>query len=94
MKHNFSNEDASAGSLVGSIVAIGIVGIVCIALGKAVDQMVGITNSMMFTLHMSQDAANTVYYLSVVFAAIPFMFLLAVLINYISTAADESSGGV
>lgn len=88
------NEEASAGSLVGTVVCIGVVGLVWVVLGKVVDQLVGITNSLMTVMNLSQDAANTVYYLSVVFAALPFLYLLALLINYISTSADESSGGV
>ena len=88
------NEEASGGSLIGSVVCIAIVGTVFWVLGRALDQVVGITNKMMGIMSISQDAANTIYYLSVVFAALPFLYLLAVLINYMSTASDESSGGV
>lgn len=87
-------EEASAGSLIGTIVCFGIVGLAFVVIGKAVDQVVGITNKLMLVMPISQDAANTIYYLSVTFAAIPFLYLLALLINYISTSADESSGGV
>lgn len=88
------NEDASAGSLIGSITCISLLGVVFFALGRAVDKIVGVTNQLMLVLPMSQDAANTIYYLSVIFAALPFMYLVIVIINYLSTASDESSGGV
>jgi hypothetical protein len=88
------NEDASAGSLIGSIVCIGIVGTVFWVLGRALDRVVGVTNTLMNVMSISQDAANTIYTLSVVFSALPFLYMLAVIINYWSTAADESSGGV
>lgn len=90
----FKNDDASAGSLVGTIICMGIVGVAFFVIGKAVDQTLNVTNSLMNVMAISQDAANTIYYLSVVFAALPFLYLLALLINYISTSADESSGGV
>lgn len=88
------NDEASAGGLVGTAVCILVVGLVFVALGKVVDQLVGVTNMLMGVMNLSQDAANTVYYLSVVFAALPFLYMLAVLINYLSTSADESTGGV
>ena len=88
------NDEASGGSLIGSVVCIAIVGTVFWVLGRVVDQVIGITNKMMLVLAINQDAANTIYYLSLVFAALPFLYILAVLINYISTSGDESSGGV
>ena len=88
------NEDASAGSLIGSIVCLGIVGTVFWVLGRALDRVIGVTNTLMSVMSISQDAANTIYMLSVVFAALPFLYMIAVIINYWSTAADESSGGV
>lgn len=94
MKDYSWNEEASGGSLIGSVVCIIIMGLVFWVLGKAVDKMVGVTNFLMTTMALSQDAANTVYYLALVFAVLPFLYLLAVLINYISTSADESGGGV
>lgn len=87
-------EEASGGSLIGSVVCIAIVGTVFWVLGRALDQTIHVTNNLMNIMSISQDAANTIYYLSVVFAALPFLYMLAVLINYISTSADESSGGV
>jgi hypothetical protein len=81
-----ANEDASGGSLIGSVVCIGIVGTVFWVLGVA--------NMLMASMSISQDAANTIYMFSVVFAALPFLYILAVLINYMSTASDESTGGV
>ena len=87
-------EEASGGSLVGSMVCIAIVGTVFWVLGRALDQNIHVTNNLMTIMSISQDAANTIYYLSVVFAALPFLYMLAVLINYMSTASDESSGGV
>jgi hypothetical protein len=91
---SMDNEEASGGSLIGSVVCIAIVGTVFWVLGRALDQIVGVTNKIMTVMSISQDAANTIYYLSIVFAALPFLYLLAVLINYMSTASDESSGGV
>jgi len=88
------NEEASGGSLIGSVVCIAIVGTVFWVLGRALDQTIHVTNNLMAIMSISQDAANTIYYLSVVFAALPFLYMLAVLINYISTSSDESSGGV
>ena len=94
MTRQFRNDDASAGSLVGTVVCIIIMGVVFWVLGKAVDKIVGVTNYMVSTFMLSQDAANTIYWISLAFAALPFLYLLAVLLNYWSTAADESSGGV
>ena len=94
MMKQFDNEDASAGSLIGSIVCIAIVGTVFWVLGWAVDKVVGVTNSMVALFMISQDSANTIYMLAVVFVALPFMYMLAVIVNYWSTASDESSGGV
>lgn len=91
---HMDNEDASAGSLIGSIVCIAMVGTVFWVLGRALDKTLGVTNNMIAMFAISQDAANTIYQLSIVFAALPFMYMLVVLFNYISTAADESSGGV
>lgn len=88
------NEDGSAGSLIGSIVCIAILGVVFFAMGRAVDKMVGITNNLMLVMSISQDAANTIYYLSIIFGMLPFLYLGVVLWNYLSTAADESGGGV
>lgn len=88
------NEDASAGSMIGSIVCIAVVGTVFWVLGWAVDKVVGVTNTMVGLFMISQDAANTIYMLAVVFIALPFMYLLTVIVNYWSTASDESSGGV
>lgn len=94
MYKKYNNEDASAGGLVGMIICFGIVGLAFIVIGNAVDQTLLITNSLMNAMAISQDAANTIYYLSVAFAALPFLYLLALLINYLSTSADESGGGV
>lgn len=90
----YSNDEASAGSLIGTIVCFGIFGLTAVVIGKAVDQTLLITNRLVATMAISQDAANTIYYLSVVFAALPFLYLIALILNYLSTAADESSGGV
>ena len=91
---NYDTEEASAGSLIGSIVCIAVVGTVFWVLGAALDKVVGITNTMILAFSISQDAANTIYMLVTVFAALPFLYVLALIINYWSTAADESSGGV
>lgn len=90
----YDNEEASAGSLIGSIVCIAMVGTVFWVLGAALDKIVGITNTMILTMNISQDAANTIYMLTILFAALPFMYMIAVIVNYWSTSADESSGGV
>lgn len=88
------NDEASAGSLIGSIVCIAVVGTVFWVLGRAIDKVVGITNRMIASGMLSQDAANTIYTLIVIFAACAFLYLLSVIINYWSASADESSGGV
>jgi len=88
------NEDGSAGSLIGSVVCIAILGVVFFALGRAVDQIVGVTNRLMQVMAISQDAANTIYYISIIFGILPFLYLGVVLWNYLSTSADESGGGV
>jgi len=94
MMQHTDTEEASAGSLIGSIVCIGIVGSIFWVLGQALDKTLQITNRMIASGMFSQDAANTMYMLSVVFAALPFMYMLVVIINYWSTSADESGGGV
>lgn len=94
MMPKMDNEDASAGSLIGSIVCIGIVSTVFWVIGKAVDQTIGITNTMISYGGISQDAANTIYTMTWIFMTLPFIYMLIIIVNYWSTAADESSGGV
>lgn len=91
----FDTEEASGGSMVGTfLVCIPIVGFVAVVVGKAFDQLLNITNILVAIGGLSPDAANTIYYLSVVFSAITFLYLLALIINFLSTSADSSSGGV
>lgn len=95
MRKEFSwNEEASAGSLVGTIICIIVGGLVFWTLGAAVDRIIGVTNTLMGVLSLSQDAANTIYNLSLVFTFLPFMYLFILIVNYIVTSSDEASGGV
>lgn len=87
-------EEASGGSLIGSFVCVVIMGVVFWSLAPVVDKLVGVTNALMAVLPLSQDAANTIYTIAWVFGVIPFIYLLAVLINYVVTSMDESGGSV
>lgn len=94
MIQHIDTEEASAGSLIGSIVCIGLVSTIFWVFGVALDKTLNITNGMVASGAFSQDAANTLYMFAILFAALPFLYMLIVIINYWSTAADESGGGV
>lgn len=88
-------EEASGGSMIGTfLVCVPIFGLVAVVVGKAFDMLLGITNMMVAAGGLSQDAANTIYYLSVVFSTLAILYLIALVINFLSTSADASSGGV
>jgi hypothetical protein len=46
------------------------------------------------TLHMSQDASNAVYTLSVAYGVCGVLYLIAVILNHWITAKNASSMGV
>lgn len=86
------NEDGSLAGMSGMVICFALVGMVFIALGFVVDKIINITNYMQALTGLPQDAVNTIYFLGVIFAALPFMYLIALVINYLSTSADTSGG--
>jgi len=80
----------SAGSTIGSLVNLVIVGAVWVVLGVVVVKL----NAYANTLGLAQDAMNTVYYLEVGFWVSGLLYLIAVILNHWITSKNEASMGV
>jgi len=80
-----------AGSVVGLIINFLIVGLIFGALAMVVDQVILTSNSSISGLMLSQDAMNTIWNLSLAFKIIPFLYLLALVINHVIESSNESS---
>jgi hypothetical protein len=88
------NEEASAGGLGGLVLVFGFFSFFCIVVGVVMDKYVEVNNSFIGVFPMSQDAINTMTYISWIFKAMPFIFLLFLIVNHIVIANKESSGEV
>jgi hypothetical protein len=84
----------SAGSLVGLVINFLVVGLIFGCMGFVCDKIILTANSSITGLMLSQDALNTLYYLSLAFKAIPFLYLLALLLNHIIQTSNETTGEV
>jgi hypothetical protein len=81
----------SAGTLIGLVVNFLVVGLIFGVLGFVCDQIGATANSSITSLMLSQDAINTIYYLGWAFKLIPFIYLLALLINHNIESQNENT---
>ena len=85
----FNNEDASLGSLVGTLIAIFFCGLLWDVLGGVFQYM---NNSTLSNLILSQDALNTMYYLEWGFQyAVPIILLLFFVFNYMIETKNDAN---
>jgi len=80
-----------AGSLVGLIINFLVVGLIFGCMGFVCDKIIETANSSIGGLLLSQDAMNTINNLSLAFKVIPFLYLLALVINHLIESSNESS---
>jgi len=80
-----------AGSLVGLIVNFLVVGLIFGTFGFVVDKIIAAANSNIGGLVFSQDAMNTMGNISFCFKIIPFLYLIALVINHLIESSNESS---
>lgn len=88
------NEEGSSGGLLGSAIVFVGFSLMCIIIGKVMDAFVKVNNGYIGAMPLSQDAVNTMSYLSLIFQAIPFVFLLFLVINHLVLANRDSGGDV
>ena len=88
------NEEGSSGGLLGSAIVFVGFSLMCIIIGKVMDAFVTVNNGYIGAMPLSQDAVNTMGYLSLIFQAIPFVFLLFLVINHLVLANRDSGGDV
>jgi hypothetical protein len=81
----------SAGTLVGFIINFVMVGFTFGCLGVVCDYIVNAANSSITTIGLSQDCLNTLTTLSIIFKIIPFLYLLALIINHYIESMKEST---
>jgi len=67
-----------------------IISVVAIILGKVFDYLIVTAN----LLQLSGDALNTMTWFKYAFAAFPFLYLIALGLNHLVEANNESSRGV
>lgn len=88
------NEDASSGGLAGLILNFVFFSFICVIIGKVIDIFVATENSFIGSFAMSQDAINSMSNLSTIFKALPFIYLIFLVINHFVIANRDSSGEV
>lgn len=88
------NEEASSGGLAGLALNFVFFSFICVIIGKAIDMFVSVENGFVGSFLMSQDAINTMSNISLIFKALPFIYLLFLIINHIVIANRDSSGEV
>jgi hypothetical protein len=87
----FNNEEASLGSLIGTLLAIFFCGLLYDILGGVFQYM----NGALLYLILSQDALNTMYILEWAFQfAIPIILLLFFIFNYMIETKNDANKGV
>ena len=86
------SEMASAGGLITFVGLVLVCGFLTAILGMGIDVLISTHNSMIGTFPTSQDSVNTGINLVTAFKAMAFMLLLALGLNYLNTAQQESSG--
>ena len=81
----------SSGGLVGMVVNFIVFSVLSSTLGFAIDIIVSLGNA---SNAMSMDALNTISNLHLIYIAGPFLYILALGINYMVTSNSEASGDV
>ena len=81
----------SSGGLVGMVVNFIVFSALSSTLGFAIDIIVKVTNA---SNAMNMDALNTISNLHLIYIAGPFLYILALGINYMVTSNSEASGEV
>ena len=81
----------SSGGLVGMIINVIIFSALSSVLGFAIDIIVKLSNASNV---MSMDALNTISNLHLIYIAGPFLYILALGINYMIVSNSETSGEV
>lgn len=89
---DYDTELASAGGLLTFITLILICGFLTSILGYGIDILIATHNSMIGVFPTSQDSVNTGVNLVVAFKAMAFLLMLALGLNYLNTAQQETSG--
>jgi hypothetical protein len=88
------NEEASSGGLAGLILNFVFFSFMCVIIGGVMDAFVAAENGFIGSFSMSQDAINTMSNISNIFKALPFIFLIFLVINHFVIANRDSSGEV
>jgi len=88
------NDKASSGGLAGLVLNFVIFSFLCVIIGKVIDMYVSINNSFIGKFDMSQDAINSMTNISTIFKALPFIYLIFLVINHFVIANRDSSGDV
>ena len=84
----------SAGNTIGLIVNFLICGLIFGVLGTVCDRIINTANSNITTLMLSQDCINLLTNLSIIFKLIPFLYLIALIINHFVESSNEEGGYV
>lgn len=80
-----------AGTLLGYIINFLIVGFIFGCIGVVCDYIINTANSSITTIGLSQDCLNTLTTLSMIFKVIPFLYLLALIINHYVESMKDST---
>ena len=80
----------SAGSILGSLTNLLVIGAVWAIGGLVVVKMIQYAN----TLHLSADASNTIYMLSIAYGVGGILYFIAVILNAWIVSKNEASMGV
>lgn len=85
-------ELASAGGLVTFVALVLVCGFLTGVLGMGIDMLIATHNSMIGVYPTSQDSVNTGVNLIIAFKAMAFLMMLALGLNFLNTAQQESAG--
>jgi hypothetical protein len=88
------NDEASSGGLAGLILNFVFFSFLCVIIGKVMDTYVSVNNSFIGVFAMSQDAINSMTYISNIFKALPFIYLIFLVINHYVISNRDSTGEV
>jgi hypothetical protein len=81
----------SAGGLIGMGINVLIVGFLSFVIGRIIDIIINVVNAAGTLSGLPQDALNTIYYLKLGYIAVPFLYLLFILVNHIIISNNESN---
>jgi hypothetical protein len=88
------NEEASSGGLLGLALNFVFFSGITLIIGKVFDMLVKTNNSFIGLFSLSGDSINTMTNLSMIFTALPFIYLIFLIINHIVIANRDSTGEV